>query len=142
MNSLVGGDGTGQNGCCQVVNNFVVSGGNGSHVGGAMAEDMGEGFLGFAMATGGTSIRTAGFYDIRGYAVEAGSMYEAPVFKTNIESRVMPRRSVGNRSVVRAREVLPWLRRSVSLEAAVSQRRLCKSDRRLLQARVCHSSGQ
>ena len=37
MNSFVSGDGTGTNGSCQAVNNFVVSGGNGSHVGRAMA---------------------------------------------------------------------------------------------------------
>ena len=95
MNSFVSGDGTGTNGSCQAVNNFFVSGGNGSHVGRAMAEDMGEGFAGFTVAAGGISIRPAVFYGIRGYAVEAGSMYEAPVFKANIESGVMPRRSVG-----------------------------------------------
>ena len=72
-----------------------MSGGNGSHVGGAMAEDMGKGFVGCAMAAGAISTGPAVFYDIREYAVETGSMDETPVFKTNIESRVMPRRSVG-----------------------------------------------
>ena len=59
-------------------------GGNGCHVGRTMTKDMGEGFMSFAMAAGGISIRPAVFLGIRRYAVEVGSMYEAPVFEVDI----------------------------------------------------------
>ena len=67
-----------------------MSGGDGSHVGRTMTKNMGEGFMGFAMAARGISIRPSVFHSIRRYAVQAGTMYEAPVLKTGIQSGVMP----------------------------------------------------
>lgn len=65
-------------------------GGDGSHVRRAVAEDVGEGFVGFAMAAGGISVGPSALHSVGGYTVEAGTMDESPVFETNIKTRVMP----------------------------------------------------
>jgi hypothetical protein len=69
LDSFISGDGSRANSIGQAVDNLVVASGDGRHVSRAVAEQVRQGFVSFAVAAGGRAIRPAAFDGIGGEAV-------------------------------------------------------------------------
>ncbi len=80
---MIGCDGAGSDSSRESLDNLVMAGGDGDHVGGTVAQNVREGLDLSAMTAGWISVRPAALDGVGGNAVEAGTVDEPPVLESD-----------------------------------------------------------